>query len=111
VPFLFSFYLLTILFFAYAESCFFNLVICVLQDLWRSRCSLKDVEGFDHSVVNDTLGACSDLPGEQHGPCLPYYIWQCGYTKVKSMPNCKCSIDAIRWMATKNLSYRLTEIK
>jgi hypothetical protein len=30
---------------------------------------------------------------------------------VKSMPNCKCSIDAIRWMATKNLSYRLTEIK
>ena len=35
--------------------------IMILQDLWRSRRGLKDVEGFDHSVVNDTLGAC-DLP-------------------------------------------------
>ncbi|CAN6209034.1 unnamed protein product [Urochloa humidicola] len=51
-----------------------------LPDLWRSRCSLGDVEGFDHSVVNDTFGACGDLPGEQQGPCLPYYVWQCGYT-------------------------------
>ncbi|KAJ1257534.1 hypothetical protein BS78_10G003500 [Paspalum vaginatum] len=55
-----------------------------LPDLWRSRCSLKDVEGFDHSVVNDTLGACGDLPGEQQGPCLPYYVWQCGHTKKLS---------------------------
>lgn len=55
-----------------------------LPDLWRSRCSLKDVEGFDHSVVNETLGACGDLPGEQQGPCLPYYVWQCGYTKKLS---------------------------
>ncbi|XP_062227817.1 protein arginine N-methyltransferase 7 isoform X2 [Phragmites australis] len=55
-----------------------------LPDLWRSRCSLKDVEGFDHLVVNDTLGACGDLPGEQQGPCLPYYVWQCGYTKKLS---------------------------
>lgn len=55
-----------------------------LPDLWRSRRSLKDVEGFDHSVVNDTLGACGDLPGEQQGPCLPYYVWQCGYTKKLS---------------------------
>lgn len=55
-----------------------------LPDLWRSRCSLKDVEGFDHSVVNETLGACGDLPGEQQGPCLPYYVWQCGHTKKLS---------------------------
>jgi len=55
-----------------------------LPDLWRSRRDLKDVEGFDHSVVNDTLGACGDLPGEQQGPCLPYYVWQCGYTKKLS---------------------------
>ncbi|GJN29946.1 hypothetical protein PR202_gb18214 [Eleusine coracana subsp. coracana] len=55
-----------------------------LPDLWRSRCGLKDIEGFDHSVVNDTLGACGDLPGEQQGPCLPYYLWQCGYTKKLS---------------------------
>ncbi|KAG2624158.1 hypothetical protein PVAP13_3KG108700 [Panicum virgatum] len=54
-----------------------------LPDLWRSRCSLKDVEGFDHLVVNDTLGACGDLPGEQQGPCLPYYVWQCGYSKIE----------------------------
>jgi len=56
-----------------------------LPDLWRSRCSLKDVEGFDHSVANDTFGACGDLPGEQQGPCLPYYVWQCGYTKKLSL--------------------------
>ncbi|EMS53458.1 hypothetical protein TRIUR3_03298 [Triticum urartu] len=55
-----------------------------LPDLWRSRRSLKDVEGFDHLVVNETLGACGDLPGEQQGPCLPYYVWQCGYTKKLS---------------------------
>ncbi|PUZ58356.1 hypothetical protein GQ55_5G503100 [Panicum hallii var. hallii] len=55
-----------------------------LPDLWRTRCSLKDVEGFDHSVVNDTFGACGDLPGEQQGPCLPYYVWQCGCTKKLS---------------------------
>jgi protein arginine N-methyltransferase 7 len=61
----------------------------ILQDLWRSRRGLKDIEGFDHSVVNDTLGACGDLPGEQQGPCLPYYVWQCGYTKVKSLPHFK----------------------
>jgi type III protein arginine methyltransferase len=63
--------------------------ITMMQDLWRSRRSLKDVEGFDHSVVNDTLGACGDLPGEQQGPCLPYYVWQCGYTKVKPEPHFK----------------------
>ncbi|KAM3206199.1 hypothetical protein ACQJBY_061714 [Aegilops geniculata] len=55
-----------------------------LPDLWKSRRSLKDVEGFDHLVVNETLGACGDLPGEQQGPCLPYYVWRCGYTKKLS---------------------------
>ncbi|VAH99846.1 unnamed protein product [Triticum turgidum subsp. durum] len=55
-----------------------------LPDLWKSRRSLKDVVGFDHLVVNETLGACGDLPGEQQGPCLPYYVWQCGYTKKLS---------------------------
>ncbi|KAJ8461639.1 hypothetical protein OPV22_034565 [Ensete ventricosum] len=56
------------------------LKVCAMSipDLWRSRCSLKKVEGFDHSVVNETLGACGDLPPMLEGPCLPYYIWQCG---------------------------------
>uniref|UniRef100_A0A0D9WKU8 Protein arginine N-methyltransferase domain-containing protein n=1 Tax=Leersia perrieri TaxID=77586 RepID=A0A0D9WKU8_9ORYZ len=55
-----------------------------IYDLWKSRCRLTDVEGFDHSVVNETLGACGDLPGDQQGSCLPYYVWQCGYTKKLS---------------------------
>lgn len=63
--------------------------LSLLQDLWRSRHSLKDVEGFDHAVVNDTVGACGDLPGQKQGPCLPYYVWQCGYTKVKSLAHFK----------------------
>ncbi|KAK4389492.1 protein arginine N-methyltransferase 1.6, partial [Sesamum angolense] len=33
-----------------------------LPDLWRSRCCLKEVEGFDHSAVNTTLGGCGGLP-------------------------------------------------
>ncbi|KAL6556908.1 Protein arginine N-methyltransferase 7 [Orobanche hederae] len=33
-----------------------------LPDLWRSRRSLQEVEGFDHTIVNTTLGACGDLP-------------------------------------------------
>ena len=67
------------------EQSFFLLITGVLQDLWKSRRSLKDVEGFDHLVVNETLGACGDLPGEQQGPCLPYYVWQCGHTKVQEI--------------------------
>lgn len=52
------------------------------QDLWRSRRSLKYIEDFDHTIVNETLGACGDLPSLQEGPCLPYFIWQCGEAKV-----------------------------
>lgn len=55
-----------------------------LPDLWRSRRCLKDIEGFDHSVVNSTLGACGDLPSDQGGPCLTYSIWQCGENKKLS---------------------------
>nr|CAD1820737.1 unnamed protein product [Ananas comosus var. bracteatus] len=55
-----------------------------LPDLWRSRRSLKDVEGFDHSAVNEALGACGDLPTTEEGPCLPYYLWQCGDIKELS---------------------------
>ncbi|XP_078173348.1 protein arginine methyltransferase 7 [Carex rostrata] len=62
------------------------LKICAmsLPDLWRSRKSLKDVEGFDHSSVNETLGACGDLPEMQQGPCLPLYLWQCGQVEELS---------------------------
>ncbi|OAY67121.1 Protein arginine N-methyltransferase 7 [Ananas comosus] len=60
------------------------LVRIVIQDLWRSRRSLKDVEGFDHSAVNEALGACGDLPTTEDGPCLPYYLWQCGDIKELS---------------------------
>nr|GLL44991.1 protein arginine N-methyltransferase 1.6 [Ipomoea trifida] len=55
-----------------------------LPDLWRSRRCLKDIEGFDHSVVNSTLGACGDLPAGEQSPCLPFFIWQCGETKKLS---------------------------
>ncbi|VFQ87921.1 unnamed protein product [Cuscuta campestris] len=57
-----------------------------LPDLWRSRQCLKDIEGFDHSVVNSTLGACGDLPAGEGSPCLPFFIWQCGETKKLSEP-------------------------
>lgn len=49
-----------------------------LQDLWKSRCCLNKIEGFDHSVVNPTLGACGHLPELEEGPCLPFSVWQCG---------------------------------
>ncbi|XP_043715950.1 protein arginine N-methyltransferase 7 [Telopea speciosissima] len=55
-----------------------------LPDLWRSRRCLETIEGFDHSVVNTTLGACGDLPTSLECPCLPYFIWQCGETKALS---------------------------
>ncbi|XP_039134647.1 protein arginine N-methyltransferase 7 isoform X1 [Dioscorea cayenensis subsp. rotundata] len=55
-----------------------------LPDLWRSRRSLKYIEDFDHTIVNETLGACGDLPSLQEGPCLPYFIWQCGEAKELS---------------------------
>lgn len=55
------------------------------RDLWRSRRSLKTVEGFDHSVVNETLGACGELPPLQDGPCLPYFVWQGGEIKVMTL--------------------------
>ncbi|XP_034217275.1 protein arginine N-methyltransferase 1.6 isoform X2 [Prunus dulcis] len=58
---------------------------CALSapDLWNSRCCLSKIEGFDHSVVNSTLGACGESPAEQECPCLPYFIWQCGNVKVE----------------------------
>ncbi|VVA34540.1 PREDICTED: arginine [Prunus dulcis] len=59
---------------------------CALSapDLWNSRCCLSKIEGFDHSVVNSTLGACGESPAEQECPCLPYFIWQCGNVKKLS---------------------------
>ncbi|MCD7467435.1 Protein arginine N-methyltransferase 7 [Datura stramonium] len=48
-----------------------------LPDLWRSHQCLQDIEGFDHSVVNSTLGACGGLPPGQENPTLPFSIWQC----------------------------------
>ncbi|XP_028070567.1 protein arginine N-methyltransferase 1.6-like [Camellia sinensis] len=55
-----------------------------LPDLWRSRRCLTKIEGFDHSVVNATLGACGDLPASQESPCFPFFVWQCGENKVLS---------------------------
>lgn len=55
-----------------------------LPDLWKSRRCLSEIEGFDHSVVNTTLGACGELPAPEEGPCLPFYIWQCGEIKELS---------------------------
>ncbi|KAF5729852.1 protein arginine N-methyltransferase 1.6-like [Tripterygium wilfordii] len=55
-----------------------------LPDLWNSRRCLGEVEGFDHSVVNTTLGACGGLLSPHETPCLPYFIWQCGEIKKLS---------------------------
>ncbi|XP_047179245.1 protein arginine N-methyltransferase 1.6 isoform X2 [Vigna umbellata] len=55
-----------------------------LPDLWKSRCCLSSIEGFDHSVVNATLGACGHLPELEDGPCLPFFVWQCGEFDVLS---------------------------
>ncbi|XP_022875443.1 protein arginine N-methyltransferase 1.6 isoform X1 [Olea europaea var. sylvestris] len=55
-----------------------------LPDLWQSRCCLKEIEGFDHMVVNTTLGACGDLPVGDESPCLPFFVWKCGKTKKLS---------------------------
>ncbi|KAH7858120.1 hypothetical protein Vadar_020207 [Vaccinium darrowii] len=52
-----------------------------IKDLWRSRRCLQLNEGFDHSVVNATLGGCGNLPPPQESPCLPLFIWQCGENK------------------------------
>jgi protein arginine N-methyltransferase 7 len=49
-----------------------------LQDLWKSRSCLSKIEGFDHSGVNTTLGACGHLPELEEGPCLPLSHSQCG---------------------------------
>ncbi|XP_047948609.1 protein arginine N-methyltransferase 1.6 isoform X1 [Salvia hispanica] len=55
-----------------------------LPDLWKSRCCLKEIEGFDNSVANTTLGACGGLLVTEDTPFLPYFIWQCGETKILS---------------------------
>ncbi|KAK3224891.1 hypothetical protein Dsin_004753 [Dipteronia sinensis] len=55
-----------------------------LPDLWNSRRSLSKIEGLDHAVVNTTLGACGDLSPPKEGPCLPFFIWQCGEIKELS---------------------------
>ncbi|KAJ7521637.1 hypothetical protein O6H91_19G062300 [Diphasiastrum complanatum] len=49
-----------------------------LPDLWESRCSLKKVEGFDHSLANDKLGACGYMSPPLETRILPYAIWQSG---------------------------------
>ncbi|KAF9613743.1 hypothetical protein IFM89_010253 [Coptis chinensis] len=55
-----------------------------LPDLWKSRSCLARVEGFNHSIVNATLGACSDGQISHEAPCIPYFIWQCGEIKELS---------------------------
>ncbi|KAI3813061.1 hypothetical protein L1987_17775 [Smallanthus sonchifolius] len=52
-----------------------------LPDLWRSRCALENIEGFDHTMVNTTLGACGP---SSDSPCIPFFIWQCGEIKKLS---------------------------
>ncbi|XP_010695157.2 protein arginine N-methyltransferase 1.6 isoform X1 [Beta vulgaris subsp. vulgaris] len=55
-----------------------------LPDLWRSRCSLVNIEGFNHSGANTILGACGNLPSPQDSPILPFFVWQSGETKELS---------------------------
>ncbi|PKU80479.1 protein arginine N-methyltransferase 7 [Dendrobium catenatum] len=55
-----------------------------LPDLWKSRCCLQEIEGFDHSIANETLGAYGNWPPSIKGTCLPFFIWQCGEIKELS---------------------------
>ncbi|KAL3647182.1 Protein arginine N-methyltransferase 7 [Castilleja foliolosa] len=55
-----------------------------LPDLWQSRRSLQEIEGFDHTIVNTTLGACGGLPDSEDSPFLPFFFWQCGESKILS---------------------------
>ncbi|XP_073219808.1 protein arginine N-methyltransferase 1.6 [Cicer arietinum] len=55
-----------------------------LPDLWKSRCCLSKIEGFGHSGVNATLGACGHVAELEEGPCLPFFLWQCGEFDVLS---------------------------
>uniref|UniRef100_A0A2C9WK50 Protein arginine N-methyltransferase domain-containing protein n=1 Tax=Manihot esculenta TaxID=3983 RepID=A0A2C9WK50_MANES len=55
-----------------------------LPELWNSRRCLSKIEGFDHSIVNTTLGACGELPPPHDVPLLPFFIWQCGEIKELS---------------------------
>ncbi|KAI0529160.1 hypothetical protein KFK09_001707 [Dendrobium nobile] len=55
-----------------------------LPDLWKSRCCLQEIEGFDHSIANETLGAYGNWPPSLKGTCLPFFIWQCGEIKELS---------------------------
>ncbi|XP_024378297.1 protein arginine N-methyltransferase 7 [Physcomitrium patens] len=49
-----------------------------MPDLWKSRRFIKDVEGFDHRLVNSVFGACGELPSLHEVPILPFAVWQCG---------------------------------
>nr|GEX32015.1 protein arginine N-methyltransferase 1.6 [Tanacetum cinerariifolium] len=63
-----------------------------LPDLWRSRRALENIEGFDHTMVNSTLGACGGLSSTSDSPCLPFYIWQCGdgeFDLLKPLSSCQ----------------------
>ncbi|CAM6084067.1 unnamed protein product [Calypogeia fissa] len=59
-------------------------VAVFMPDLWSSRRALTSVEGFDHSDINQVLGACGDL--SSLGPVLPYNLWQCGQYKELTDP-------------------------
>ncbi|KAI4338476.1 hypothetical protein MLD38_023531 [Melastoma candidum] len=48
-------------------------------DLWNSRLSLGNIEGFNHSAVNSALGACDESSAD--GPCLPFFVWKIGEHK------------------------------
>lgn len=39
-----------------------------------------------------TLGSCGDLPTPKEGPCLPFFVWQCGEIKVT---------DVLKFMVSK----------
>ncbi|GER28048.1 protein arginine N-methyltransferase 7 [Striga asiatica] len=83
-----------------------------LPDLWQSRRSLQAVEGFDHTMVNTTLGACGDLPFAEDGPFLPVFYWQCGESKVLSETATILEFDFSKPMSscTKKTRVQFTEV-
>lgn len=78
-----------------------------MHDLWNSRQSLKTVQGFDHSLVNEGFGACGDLPLPLEGPILPYYLWQCGEYQELTEPFSIMTFDFSKAIETVKSSKRV----
>lgn len=79
-----------------------------LPDLWKSRRALENIEGFDHTMVNSTLGACGGISSSSESPCLPFFIWQCGEIEKLSDP---CTIMEFDFMKPLSSCYGKAKVE